>query len=97
MLCAMALMIYCVYKLYVGKHKIIGPVNLALFSYFYIKSLIPVVKFIQNPQKFAKPIIVKSYAPFLIVLGSYLTTAYYMRKEINEKNICNNEQLNYKY
>ena len=97
MLCAMALMIYCVYKLYVGKHKIIGPVNLALFSYFYIKSLIPVVKFIQNPQKFAKPIIVKSYAPFLIVLGSYLTTAYYMRKEINEKNICNNEQINYKY
>lgn len=94
MLIAMALMIYCAYKLYNGKSKIMGPVNLALFSYFYLKSLVPVLKFYSNPQKYAKPIIIKSYAPFMIILGSYLTSAYYIRKEIWDKKVMDNNISN---
>jgi protoheme IX farnesyltransferase len=87
MLCAMVLMVYCVYQLYVGKSKIFGPVNLALFSAFFIKSLIPVMKFLKCPQKYAKPIIVKSYAPFMIVLFSYMISAFFNRKDLQNKKV----------
>lgn len=81
MLLAMTVMLYILYRLYKSKDKIIN--DLCFFTYlaFYVKNLIPVLKFYSNPTKYAKQIRKDSYMPFLIVLFSFAYTSYYMRRK----------------
>jgi protoheme IX farnesyltransferase len=87
MLVAMSVMLYIVYRLYKSKDKIINSTCFYAFVAFFIKNLIPVLKFYSNPSKYAKQIRKESYMPFLIVLFSFAYSSYRMRKKnLKEKN-----------
>jgi heme O synthase-like polyprenyltransferase len=73
MLLAMALMLYVVKRLY--DLKVLNKITMLAFSYYYVLSLIPVVKFINNPSMYAKAIRTKSYTPFMIIILAFMAQA----------------------
>lgn len=70
-----------VYKM--RERKIMNDYTVAAFICSYIYNLIPAVLFIGNPTKYAKIMRVRSYTPFMIILGSFINASIY--KELNEK------------
>jgi protoheme IX farnesyltransferase len=70
-----------VYKM--KERKIMNDYTLAAFFGFYVYNVIPAVLFIRNPNKYAKIMRVRSYTPFLIILGSFINAS--INKELNEK------------
>ena len=90
MIVAMAAMLFIVYKLYSSKDKIINEACFIAYLAFYIKNFIPIMKFKNNPSKYAKQIRKESYMPFLIVLFSFIYSSVQTRK----KNIRENRLKN---
>jgi protoheme IX farnesyltransferase len=81
MLLAMCVMLYIVYRLHKSKDQVINSTCFYAYLAFFIKNLIPVLKFYSNPSKYAKQIRKESYMPFLIVLFSFAFSSYRMRKQ----------------
>ena len=55
--------------------KIINNYSLGAFLGFYAYNLIPALLFITNPTKYCKIMRVRSYTPFLIILGAYINAS----------------------
>jgi protoheme IX farnesyltransferase len=65
--------------------RIMNNYTIAAFAGFYAYNLIPAVMFIKNPVKYAKIMRVRSYTPFLIILGAFIHAST-KSKEINKLN-----------
>ena len=78
MIIAMIAIMLIVWRLY--KKGIMNKSIFMTFVIFYIINIIPVLKFIKDPTKYAKIIRVKSYTPFMIVILSFVLSAANRKK-----------------
>lgn len=84
MIIAMGVMSYIVYRLY--KREILSSMTFAAYCVFFIHNMIPVLKFIQNPNKYSKKIRTTSYTPFMIVLLSFMIQSARKRSKVVKAN-----------
>jgi len=81
MIAAMIFMLIVTILIHLENNGIIDQKTLALWILFYIPNIIVVLKFKDNPMKYASSIRSKTYAPFIIVLLSFMKAGYDKRKK----------------
>lgn len=70
---AMIVMFGIVYEM--KRRGIIGEAAFWMFTLSYLYKIPAIYKFTSNPVKYGKIIRIRSYTPFLIILGSYISSA----------------------
>lgn len=65
------------------ERKILNDLTTSAFLGSYIYSLIPAVMFITNPAKYSKLMRVRSYTPFLIILGAFIHASTKRKDQLN--------------